>query len=190
MDHPWAWELRFKKRQNEGPSEDHVWALKGHMLAISKKGRGSIHPAMWNSAWKIWFEWPCCDHVFAIKGPYFAISRKAGYRIHPAMWNLLWSIPVHIDLDSWRTDLKDHVMTMIGPQRCHILAISRKGGYRIHPAMSNLAWSISREIKEEPIWGTILRPCLGHKRAIFWPFIIKGDYRIPPELDVYKYQLF
>ena len=29
-------------------------------------------------------------------------------------------------------------------------------------------------IQEEPIWRTKLRPCLGHKRAIFWLFLWKG----------------
>ena len=66
---------------------------------------------------------------------------------------------------------------MIGPQKGYILAISRKGGYRIHPAMSNLAWSISRHIKYD--YGginlrTILGACLGHERAIFWPFLKMG----------------
>ena len=38
MEHPWARGLRFKKRQIEGPCEDHVLAIKGHIFAISRKG--------------------------------------------------------------------------------------------------------------------------------------------------------
>ena len=32
-------------------------------------------------------------------------------------------------------------------------------------------------IQEEPIWRTMWGPCFGHKRAIFWPFLGKGDDR-------------
>ena len=38
------------------------------------------------------------------------------------------------------------------------------------------------KIQEEPIWRTMWGPCFGHKRAIFWPFLGKGDYGIHPEL--------
>ena len=68
--------LRFRKRQIEGPCEDHVWAIKGHILAISRKGElwdtprivkfGMKHP--W--AHQFWFrknqfEGLCEDHVLA-----------------------------------------------------------------------------------------------------------------------------
>ena len=36
-------------------------------------------------------------------------------------------------------------------------------------------------IQEEPIWRTIWGSCFGHKRAIFWSFLGKGEYRIHPE---------
>ena len=38
------------------------------------------------------------------------------------------------------------------------------------------------KIQEEPIWRTMWGPCFGHNRAIFLPFIVKGDYQIHPEL--------
>ena len=34
-------------------------------------------------------------------------------------------------------------------------------------------------------WRTMLGPCLGHKRAIFWTFIGKGGYRIHPALWIH-----
>ena len=37
MEHTWAHWLRFRKNQFEGPCEDHVLAIKGHILAISGK---------------------------------------------------------------------------------------------------------------------------------------------------------
>ena len=37
-------------------------------------------------------------------------------------------------------------------------------------------------IQEEPIWRNRWGPCFGHKGAIFWPFLGKGDYGIHPEL--------
>ena len=36
--------------------------------------------------------------------------------------------------------------------------------------------------QEKPIWRTMWGPCFGHKRAVFWPFLGKGDYGIHPEL--------
>ena len=37
-------------------------------------------------------------------------------------------------------------------------------------------------IQEEPIWRTMGGTTFGHKRAIFWPFLGKGDNGIHPEL--------
>ena len=37
-------------------------------------------------------------------------------------------------------------------------------------------------IQEATIWKTMWGPCFGHKRAIFRPFLGKGDYGIHPEL--------
>ena len=37
-------------------------------------------------------------------------------------------------------------------------------------------------IQEEPIWRTMWGPYFGHKRAIFWPFLGRGNYGMHPEL--------
>ena len=36
--------------------------------------------------------------------------------------------------------------------------------------------------QEKTMWSTMWGLCFGHKRAIFWPFLGKGDYGIHPEL--------
>ena len=90
---------------------------------------------------------PCFGHKRAIFWPFL---EKGDYGIHQELWNLAWSIPGHIDYDSGRTNLKDHVRTMFWPQKghipCedyvvtikgHILAISRKKGL----------WDTSRFVK-------------------------------------------
>ena len=45
------------------------------------------------------------------------------------------------------------------------------------------------KIQEEPIWRTMLGPCLGHKRAIFWTFIGKGGYRIHPAMWYFAWNI-
>ena len=58
-----------------------------------------------------------------------------------------------------------------------------KGDYGIHPTQECEIWygaSLGTLImsQEEPIWGTMWGPCLGHNRIIFWLFLGKGarDY--------------
>ena len=40
-------------------------------------------------------------------------------------------------------------------------------------------------IQEEPIQRNRGGPCFGHKSAIFWPFLGKGDYGIGPEFLIW-----
>ena len=144
MDHPWAHWLRFRKNQFEGPCVNPALAIKGHILAISRKGSYMKKAAMWiwhgtsiGTLIKIQEEpilrtmWgPSFGHKRAVFWPFLG---KVNYGIHPKFWNLAWSIPGQFDYDSGRTNFKDHVRTMFWPQKGHILAISRERKYGIHP---------------------------------------------------------
>ena len=135
MEHPLAHWLRFRKNKFWRPCEDHVLAIKSHILTISRLWGYRIHPAMWDLAWKI-------KEVLilsTIKGNILAISRKRGLlntlRVvkfgmkHPgAHWLWFRKYP-------FKGPYEDHVLAIKG----HILAIFREGGNRIKPVMWTLA---------------------------------------------------
>ena len=74
---------------------------------------------IWRTMWG-----PCFGHERAIFWPFL---EEGDYEIHPEFWNLAWSIPGHINYDSGRTNLKDHVRTMFWPWKGHILACNILG---------------------------------------------------------------
>ena len=118
---------------------------------------------------------PCFGHKRAIFWPFLG---KGDYGIHPELWNLAWSIPGHFDYDSGRTNLEDHILTIKGP-------FLGKGTIEYTQQCEIWHWTSLGtliKIKEEPIWRTMWGPCFGHKRAIFWSFLGKGDYWIHHKL--------
>ena len=143
MDHSWAHWIWFRKSQFEEQCEDHVLAISRerglwdtprivifgmdypweYLIIIQKE-------PIWMTMWG-----PCFGHKRAI---FWQFLVKGDYGIHPELWNLACSIPKHIDYDSGRLNLKDHV--------CHKRAIFwpflEKGDYGIHPELWNLAWNI------------------------------------------------
>ena len=67
---------------------------------------------IWRTMWG-----PCFGHKRAIFWPFLG---KGNYGVHPELWNLAWSILGHIDYDSGRTNLKDHVRTAVDLWSCFI----------------------------------------------------------------------
>ena len=124
IEHPWAHWSKFRKNQFEGPCEDPVLAIKGPYFGhfLDKRTMGYtlnceiLHGASLGTLIMIQEElilrtmWgPYFGHKRAIFWPFLG---KGGHRIHLELLNLAWSIPGHIEYDSGRTNLKDHVRTM------------------------------------------------------------------------------
>ena len=110
---------------------------------------------------------PCFGHKRAIFWPFLG---KRDYGIHPELWNFTLSLPGHIDYDSGRTIVKDHVKTFFWPWNGHILAIFRKRGW----------WDTPRSVKfgmEHPcahwLWFRKTNS-KDHVRIMFWTE--KGPY--------------
>ena len=126
MEHPWAHWLRFRKNQFWGPCEYHVLVIKGHILAIFRKGGNGMDPAMWNMAWNIpghnvtiqeesilrtmW--WPCIGH----KGPYLGHFWERGLQDRP--------INMKFDMEHpWAQSLRFKKNQFEGPIEDHVLAL-------------------------------------------------------------------
>ena len=110
------------------------------------------------------------------KGHILAISRKRG----------LWDTPRNMKFGMehpWAHWLWFRKNQFEGPCEDHVLAI--KG---IHPEFWNLTWSILGHIDYDS-GRTILRttwgPCFGHKRAMFWPFLGKGDTGYTQQCEIW-----
>ena len=113
---------------------------------------------IWRTMWG-----PCFGHKRAIFWPF---PGKEDYRIHPEIWNLAWSIPGHIDYDSGRTNLKNHVRTMFWPWKGHVLAIFRKRGLWDSPRIVKFGmehpWACRLWLRKNKFWG----PCEDYVFAI------------------------
>ena len=117
---------------------------------------------IWRTIWG-----PCFGHKRAIFGPFLG---KGDYWIHLEWWNLAWSILGHIDYDSGRTNLKDHVKTIFWPWKGHILAISRKRGWwdttRIVKFCMEHPWAQWLWLRKKQFEG----PCEDHVLAVKGPY--------------------
>ena len=103
------------KRATGLTQQSEIWhgASLGTLIMIQEK-------TIWRTMWG-----PCFGHKRALFWPFLG---KGDYGIHPEFWHLAWIIPRHIDYDSRRTNLKEHMRTMFWSYEVHILAISRKRG--------------------------------------------------------------
>ena len=134
-----------------------IWhgASLGTLIIIQEK-------TIWRTMWR-----PCFGHKMALFWPFLG---KGDYGIHPEFWNLAWIIPGHIDYDSGKNNLKDHVRTMFWPSKGPFLAIFRKRGLWDTSRISNFGmdhpWAYWLWFKKNQFEG----PCEDHVLAIKGPY--------------------
>ena len=77
-----------------------------HGTSLGKMNKIQEEP-VWRTMWG-----QCFGHKRAL---FWSFLGKGDYGIHLELWNLARSIPGHIDYNSGKNNLKDHVRTMFWP---------------------------------------------------------------------------